>query len=1084
MCNSFNVSVSIKLEIISCLLWLFVFCVTESYSQTSQIDSVIVRAEHLLTDSAQLESCALLAASLLSSHPKVLNHDQVSKIYRLVGYANIEMSNYQMGDSLLSLAHSNLLPFSKADTKDVLDLFNKEIYAAKVQGKTDQADVLLQEAFELTKFRNDTTSKLFVALLIQQAITQNNAFQMTAARKTLDRAAALTLALQPYDSVLLSTIWTTSAAVNMLRNEPEETNEELRRILAFCRRHPFKSRDNYHRTLTLLQNSSLNHMLDFNQAIQNLDEMMDLVQKFYPPSHPLMARTLIEYADAYTSIGDIEQTRLYSEQANFILAKLPGRTRLKFNNLSLLALSYYQLKKYDLAKSYYQEAYQLSSNDNHLNPFLDYLPLINISNCLLATNNLDSAKLVLDYLRANSTKRLTRHDFTDREVAYQYGTYYETIKDYENAIIHYSRALNNSEKIYSNNPQRVGADHQKLGHVNLLAGKLDSALWHSNKALTLLEVNEAKNATSINPTNHIYLIPALQNAGVIYFEKYLKELDPQLLDKSAAAFDDAVLFIQQLRRFMNSQITRQNLGELYFDVFSGAIKTAAVRYRLNPTENNLNKIYQLIQSSKAQALLENIHKTKFENFVGIPLKLQDQESNLQNKVALLERLIDQDSYRREKWEAQLFSTNLELQNLLDIFKNEYPSYYQLKYDLGPASIDEIKGKLDHNSSIVEYFIDESLLYTIVINNNEAKLIEKQLTIDLGFAVRDLREGISTYYLSQRKDDDLLNLMTQKYQQNASLLYTTLIEPLGTLPENLIIIPDGILGYIPFEALLTESITGQRSFKRYPYLIHDYNIKYHYSSTLWSQTNKKENHNNKLLAIAPDFSIEGQDEIAEVRQGNLLPLIGNLQEVTFIANLFQGSILIGDKATKKSFSELAPEHGIIHFATHAIVDDEQVDQSYLALSQGSAQTGNEHLYIRDLYNTNLTAELVVLSACETGLGKLKKGEGIISLARGFAYAGANAVVTSLWSVSDKATANLMQLFYSQLKKGSPKDVALRNAKLNFIASQDESLAAPFYWASTIAIGDMKPIKSGTEWYWFVLIGLACLLGWFGWQRLRK
>jgi len=144
----------------------------------------------------------------------------------------------------------------------------------------------------------------------------------------------------------------------------------------------------------------------------------------------------------------------------------------------------------------------------------------------------------------------------------------------------------------------------------------------------------------------------------------------------------------------------------------------------------------------------------------------------------------------------------------------------------------------------------------------------------------------------------------------------------------------------------------------------------------------------------------------------------------------------------------------------------VPYCYLAFTQTS-DTLDRKLYVRDLYNLKLNADMVVLSACETGLGELQQGEGILSLARGFAYAGAKSIISSLWSVNDKSTADIMTSFYSHLKEGKTKDDALRRAKLDYLSQNPN--AQPFYWAAFTAVGDMKPIKRAWAGSYFLFGG---------------
>jgi len=155
-------------------------------------------------------------------------------------------------------------------------------------------------------------------------------------------------------------------------------------------------------------------------------------------------------------------------------------------------------------------------------------------------------------------------------------------------------------------------------------------------------------------------------------------------------------------------------------------------------------------------------------------------------------------------------------------------------------------------------------------------------------------------------------------------------------------------------------------------------------------------------------------------------------------------------------KLAPDYQIIHLATHGKVNLEHSNYSYLAFQELEDSLENELLYIKDIYGLQLKADLVVLSACETANGSLTQGEGIVNLARGFTYAGASAVVPTLWKISDIATADLMEKFYMELKMGQPKNLAMANAKQHFLENTSPQFTHPFYWAAFVMIGDTTPI----------------------------
>ena len=165
-----------------------------------------------------------------------------------------------------------------------------------------------------------------------------------------------------------------------------------------------------------------------------------------------------------------------------------------------------------------------------------------------------------------------------------------------------------------------------------------------------------------------------------------------------------------------------------------------------------------------------------------------------------------------------------------------------------------------------------------------------------------------------------------------------------------------------------------------------------------------------------------------------------------------------KATKETFEKIVGDYRIVHLATHGKANDKIGDYCFLAFTEQKDSLQNELLYVRDIYNLSLNADLVVLSACETGIGELKRGEGVISLARAFAYSGAKSLITTLWSVNDKSTMQIMEGFYRQLKKGASKDAALWKAKQVYLEKSKHEQAHPFFWSAFIPIGDMQAVKN--------------------------
>jgi len=263
-----------------------------------------------------------------------------------------------------------------------------------------------------------------------------------------------------------------------------------------------------------------------------------------------------------------------------------------------------------------------------------------------------------------------------------------------------------------------------------------------------------------------------------------------------------------------------------------------------------------------------------------------------------------------------------------------------------------------------------------------------------------------------------------------------------------VIPDGLLHHVPFDALIANKPTKESfNFRNLEYLIKDYTFSYGYSATTLFQdqsyfTKKTESREN-ILAFAPSYS--GSNPSAGqpfgVIRSNLKDLKWNSKEVDGIKDKFDGKYLLDAQASKMNFKENYEKYNILHLAMHAIVNEEEPMYSHLAFTQNSDTEENAFLHAFEIFQMNFNAEMVVLSACNTGYGKLFTGEGAMSLAKAFSYAGCESVVMSYWPADDQASGQIMNRFYKYLADGINKDEALRKAKLDFFENADQQMVAP-------------------------------------------
>lgn len=647
----------------------------------------------------------------------------------------------------------------------------------------------------------------------------------------------------------------------------------------------------------------------------------------------------------------------------------------------------------------------------------------------------------------------------------------------EKTLEYLQKALEIRKAIYKENNPELAKSYGNIGITYIKQHKLDEALAFLNQAL----------ATGPESTSDIATLYSL--IGEVYFMK--KEY------KTAIEYDDKALeIIEGIRkRYVWAETKAFHISN-YYSNFENAIHNIVETVDASPSQFDLEKAFTCAEKAKSNFLLEAVNTSRAESIAGIPDSLLQKEYDLSVEIAFYrKKQFEENQKGANKNDSLLHVYNDKLlyyrqayESLIQQFERQYPKYYNLKYNTAVASAANLqKTLINDHQALIEYFVGEKAIYVFVITTDAFRVEKINRDFPLEKWVDSLRQGIYAYHFSADKSERLFDQTNALFVENAYRLYDKLIRPLGALPEKIILIPDDVLAYLPFEALLMEKPVENYQFQTHAYLGRAHQISYNFSATLWREMRDKKHTAFGLLAIAPFFPEEDKQfaSAANYRREGLGPLLYNKEEALIIHEMLGGKVLTGREATAANFKQMAAAYNILHFATHAKADDEEVDYSFLAFAEEVDSLSYNKIFISDLYNMRLSADMVVLSACETGFGELQRGEGVISLARGFAYAGAKSIVSSLWSANDRSTAEIMKLFYEHLKTGLAKDEALQKAKFAYLDQQKDPLNAhPFYWATFIAAGDMAPIKWKKNFPWSMLLGgllVAAAGGFFLWRR---
>ncbi len=335
-----------------------------------------------------------------------------------------------------------------------------------------------------------------------------------------------------------------------------------------------------------------------------------------------------------------------------------------------------------------------------------------------------------------------------------------------------------------------------------------------------------------------------------------------------------------------------------------------------------------------------------------------------------------------------------------------------------------------------------------------------------------------HFMSDREYILTTNAQSKQFCVSANQLYKNLILPFYDEIKNkkLTIVPDGKLSYIAFDGLLQNlpDTTKTIQFNKLDYLIKEFSINYSNSSNLLFKKNRS---TKKIINRAIAFAPEYQSDTFEIANQKivLIPLPGAQKEVLEISKTINTNVFKGSEATESNFRSNIENYDILHLAMHAYINDSLPELSRLAFTFGTSENANSDGWLNtsDIYNLNTNAKLTVLSACNTGSGQLKKGEGIMSLARGFFYAGCPSIIMSLWEVEDQSGTQIMGSFYKNLKKGKTKDESLRQAKLEYLEGANSRRAHPHYWLGYVCIGDNSPLYKSYDFYFFSLLILLLI-----------
>ncbi len=750
----------------------------------------------------------------------------------------------------------------------------------------------------------------------------------------------------------------------------------------------------------------------YSKALAYYNKSLDLRMSHLGADHPSIAQSFNNIGLCYYSKGAHENALIYLEKALFIRQHHFGEEHWSVAQTLLnMGVCYFSKYEYDEALQFYQMS-------------------LNIKQTIYGDNH-PHITSVLDNI----------------------GFCYRCKKMFDTALKFHHRVLGIRQKALASDHPSLAITFNNIANCLLSKGLFEGALMYFQQGLQIVIPEFYPNTNLENPPIQQYmdahiLLEILQSKAACFQQMFLKNQQKEKFNYGKLALNTyqlAANLMMKLRRGYKAESTHLTLAEKAHQMYEAAIEAAI-------ENDSVELAFTFAEQGKGMVLLSSFKDIDARLAADIPEKWLDEANHLKIALTELDNAIGRERNKVESdrngeylrnCRKQHFDYQNKYEKLIERLEREYPHYFQLKYDVHNTSIHQLQQTLDYQTAIIEFFVGrkQTFIFTIGKDFHHVQRLAVSET-ELKEQVVDLIEAI---YAENVKE--YLQMAESLYEK---LLKSSLNDFLFDSIQNLYIIPDGDLNFVPFETLLTQK-QASMTYAEMPYLVNKYTITYHYSSTLWHYGKSKSlpNHLSKcsFIGFAPVY--ENPTLHYETLSHSAVEIEGI--RAAFEAKGNKANIFLHSSASKKHFKQHATNYKYIHIAAHAF-SQSAFEQEEIYSSEGilfSLQEEDEEsiLSMAEIYHLSLKADLVVLSCCDSGVGKVAKGEGVMAINRGFLYAGAKNVIYTLFKIYDEHSAELMQYLYQGILEGRAYPQSLRASKLKMIRQN----YAPKYWSGFVHIG---------------------------------
>lgn len=826
--------------------------------------------------------------------------------------------------------------------------------------------------------------------------------------------------------------------LDFVSSNPQQSFAYLMETQKMLWRKP-KTYNEHYIFLDLLNSQGYYQLLDGNilGAISSYEKAYNYYLKNKISSYEIVEYTLKPLSNNYTRIGDYERAIYLLQTSVKFLIQNNDAPEAIASLYSSIAISYHSMGKLEEAEKNVQKGLSLTKPGAQANLILNNT----FANILIDKGNyLAAAKLIESYIIQQKSINTT-NAYLLMGTHTTAGLAYLKLGNTKKADFYLSKALNIANKFFKDERLREKANILTLkGRVKLLQGQNLLAINDFNETLYTLKIAN-KNGNPI--------------ISKIYGDYRLVEVFEQMADaylalkKPDEAFNAIKLALFSADKIRNEFVDDQTKQRLQADLKHTSEKAIEIGYQLykqTQNKNILERILELAEQSKARTLLDQINSNQ-------RLFAVNQKDSLFIKKQAFERAIIYNE--KQELENQNNTTNKNTDSLkfyLALVNNQIKQKYQQLNLSNDGSFSTLMAILP-NKRIIEYFVGRDAIYLIDINNKKVNDVVK---IEHAAQIASAIQSYSTVYF-QQGPNAMLNDPKAFYQASYQLYRSILKDIKFVKGQSVVIVPDGALGYISFDGLVTDG-NYRPNIASWPFLIKNNSITYAFSlKTLTS--NKTATHTQNFTGLF----------ITHQKNSNK-PLKAVADEAEAIKKAVNGDFLFNDQVNSHAFNEAFEKSGVLHIGTHAYLSGK--DQ------EPTLDFDKERLFLFELAAKKHAPALVVLSACRTADGLLANGEGVISLSRGFNAIGTPATIAGLWNVNDVAASVITSNFYKHMLRGQSNGNALHMAKIDWLNTPQtaDAFYLPYYWDSLIYMGtdQQLTLKAATNWVLMLGIGTAVIL----------